>query len=110
MDPSLFMLVYGRTAVLNHGRVPMTGGGLTYPTTDSDVNVARKPDHPLDKFRKDASGLPGNSGLNDDEKRPFYRWSSRFQWLPCEVEFTGEESFSTDVRVTSYINNLHPRN
>lgn len=31
-------------------------------------------------------------------------WSGRFQWLPCDVLSTGEE----DVRITSYINNLHP--
>ncbi|KFY47191.1 hypothetical protein V495_02065 [Pseudogymnoascus sp. VKM F-4514 (FW-929)] len=35
-----------------------------------------------------------------------FRWSSRFQWLPCQVEFTGDEG--TDVAITSYINNLSP--
>ncbi|KAL4971167.1 hypothetical protein BDW66DRAFT_163878 [Aspergillus desertorum] len=34
-------------------------------------------------------------------------WSSKFQWLPCEVDFTGPPG-STDVRISSYINNLHP--
>lgn len=85
----------------------MANGGLTYPTTASNVIVV---EHLLDKFRKDVSGLPGTSRLHGDEKRPFYRWSNRFQWLPCEVDFTGEESSSTDVRITSYINNLRPRN
>ncbi|KAI5207472.1 hypothetical protein E4T39_01866 [Aureobasidium subglaciale] len=32
-------------------------------------------------------------------------WSDQFQWLPCDIKFEGEE----DVRITSYINNLHPR-
>ncbi|KAJ5813131.1 hypothetical protein N7447_010154 [Penicillium robsamsonii] len=36
-------------------------------------------------------------------------WSSKFQWLPCEVEFTSPPG-STDVRISSYINNLHPTN
>ncbi|KAL4971321.1 hypothetical protein BDW66DRAFT_165451 [Aspergillus desertorum] len=36
-------------------------------------------------------------------------WSSKFQWLPCEVGFTGPPG-STDVRISSYINNLHPTN
>ncbi len=33
--------------------------------------------------------------------------SLRFQWLPAEVEFSGDAG-TTDVRFTSYINNLHP--
>lgn len=33
------------------------------------------------------------------------RYSSRFQWLPTEVNFTGT---APDVKITSYINNLHP--
>lgn len=46
----------------------------------------------------------------DFHTQPFYRWSNKFQWLPCEVEFIGSEPSSTDVRITSYINNLHPDN
>jgi hypothetical protein len=34
------------------------------------------------------------------------RFSTHFQRLPCEVQFTSESSSS--VRITSYINNLHP--
>ncbi|KEQ94462.1 hypothetical protein AUEXF2481DRAFT_66596 [Aureobasidium subglaciale EXF-2481] len=32
-------------------------------------------------------------------------WSDQFQWLPCDIKFEGEE----DVKITSYINNLHPQ-
>lgn len=32
-------------------------------------------------------------------------WSKKFQWLPCEVRFTGETE--TGVKISSYINNLH---
>ncbi|PYH91879.1 hypothetical protein BO71DRAFT_442888 [Aspergillus ellipticus CBS 707.79] len=35
-----------------------------------------------------------------------YRWSANYQALPCEVEFVG--TTGTQVRSTSYINNLHP--
>jgi hypothetical protein len=35
-------------------------------------------------------------------------WSTNFQRLPCEADFP--KSSSTDVRITSYINGLHPRN
>ncbi|KAF8993787.1 hypothetical protein BDQ17DRAFT_1252472 [Cyathus striatus] len=31
-------------------------------------------------------------------------YSEKFQWLPCEVNIRGEKA-----RITSYINNLHPR-
>ena len=31
-------------------------------------------------------------------------WSSRYQWLPCDVKFIEGDA----VRITSYINNLHP--
>ena len=30
-------------------------------------------------------------------------WSKKFQWLPCDVKFIED-----DVKITSYINNLHP--
>ncbi|KAL4755924.1 uncharacterized protein BDW70DRAFT_164986 [Aspergillus foveolatus] len=36
-------------------------------------------------------------------------WSSKFQWLPSEVKFTGPPG-STNVHISSYINNLHPTN
>ncbi|KAH0166021.1 hypothetical protein KCU67_g4484, partial [Aureobasidium melanogenum] len=32
-------------------------------------------------------------------------YSKQFQWLPCDVHFKGED----DVRIASYINNLHPQ-
>jgi hypothetical protein len=32
--------------------------------------------------------------------------STRFQWLPSEVQFVSDKG--TDVQITSYINNLHP--
>ncbi|KAF4426846.1 hypothetical protein CGCF413_v000945 [Colletotrichum fructicola] len=39
------------------------------------------------------------------------RFSNRFQWLPCEVDFSEANTHSDrcpDVKITSYINNLHP--
>ncbi|PTU23855.1 hypothetical protein P175DRAFT_0496982 [Aspergillus ochraceoroseus IBT 24754] len=44
---------------------------------------------PLDNSRRD---IPIQYAL----KSEFYRWSSNYQCLPC------------DVHITSYINNLHP--
>ncbi|GIK02224.1 hypothetical protein Aspvir_006273 [Aspergillus viridinutans] len=51
------------------------------------------------------------STASPDAKREWergkYLYSLRYQWLPCEVEFCGPAG-STDMRITSYINNLHP--
>lgn len=43
----------------------------------------------------------------DTETSTHYRWSANHQALSCEVEFVGDKG-STQVRITSYINNLHP--
>ncbi len=46
-----------------------------------------------------------SGGIHDTwgSTRPKF-WSKAFQWLPCDVVFAGE-----DVKITSYINNLHPK-
>ncbi|RAH87502.1 hypothetical protein BO86DRAFT_351321 [Aspergillus japonicus CBS 114.51] len=104
VDPDMYMLVYGRTAVLSQGgQVTMTAADLSYPTTSSNVHVAPMPQHPIDTWTRQHGHPP-----HDDRLRSLYRWSHQFQWLPCDVEFVGSEG--TDVRITSYINNLHPRN
>lgn len=33
-------------------------------------------------------------------------FSNRFQWLPSDIQFVGD---GTEVKITSYINNLHPK-
>lgn len=94
VHPSLFPLVYGLSRIL-----PMTtiglkdcvrscGDGETIPSQSEDeVNLSRARHIPEWEW--------------DSHVR---LWSLRFQWLPCEVAFTGHE----DVKITSYINNLHP--
>ncbi|RAH44414.1 DUF4246 domain-containing protein [Aspergillus brunneoviolaceus CBS 621.78] len=104
VDPDLYMLIYGRTAVLSQGgQVTMTAAGISYPTTSSDFHVAPSLQHPIDIWTTQHGRPP-----RDDSIGSLYRWSHRFQWLPCEVEFVSSEG--TNVRITSYINNLHPRN
>ncbi|KAM0335022.1 hypothetical protein ACHAQA_000056 [Verticillium albo-atrum] len=83
VHPSLFALRYGVTRVLSKGgRVDMddllASTGLGEAAQVVDFN----------------RNIDGST------------WSTAFQWLPCEVEFNGETG--TDVRITSYINNLHP--
>ncbi len=98
VHPSLFPLVYGRSNVLQQGgQVSMDnvfelcGKGDVAPTHSV-------PDVQLSSPRL---ARPLASAL-----KPTYH-SRRFQWLPAEVEFSGNEG-TTDVRITSYINNLHP--
>ncbi|KAE8133533.1 hypothetical protein BDV38DRAFT_296043 [Aspergillus pseudotamarii] len=95
IDPSFFPLVYGQTRVLvNGGCVPLEqtletyGHGEVAPRHDQEREI-------LEEFPD-----------SDDNARSLL-FSHRFQWLPCEVEFCGPAG-STDVRITSYVNNLHP--
>ena len=94
VHPSLFPLVYGRSRVLSSGSVDLQqctnhiGKGEIVSTPDDvEVNVVGR-----------------SRNINDywGSTRPKF-WSKAFQWLPCDVRFVGE-----DVRITSYINNLHP--
>jgi hypothetical protein len=89
VDPSLFMLAYGRTPVLSQGgRVDMTPEEISFPASRFHVHVSPSPE----VSRKIRHPSP---------------WSEKFQWLPCETKFLGHEG--TGVRITSYINNLNPQ-
>ena len=93
VHPSLFPLIYGRSRVL-----PSGGVGLRDCAEYIGQGVTIK--------------LPEESNVEVDRYRPWYTsprthpkfWSQNFQWLPCDVVFAGQE----DVKITSYINNLHP--
>ncbi|KAF9040865.1 hypothetical protein BJ165DRAFT_1350839 [Panaeolus papilionaceus] len=86
VHPSLFPLVYGRTRVLDNGEkvaladtVRICGEGKVIP-----VPKVQRTYH-------------GRWSLS----RSVY--STKFQWLPCEVDISG-----SNAKITSYINNLHP--
>lgn len=51
----------------------------------------------------DIIGVPAEE---EPQSRPWHHsyWSTRYQWLPCDVKFIEGDA----VRITSYINNLHP--
>jgi hypothetical protein len=96
VDPSLFPLVYGRTKVMPSGQ----SCGMdeqTWSSCSKEGPVLSE----TPKVNEDAMSRPGGKSR--------HIWSSKFQWLPCEVEFTGP-SKSTDVHISSYINNIHPTN
>ncbi|RLL97492.1 hypothetical protein CFD26_103509 [Aspergillus turcosus] len=96
IDPSLFPLVYGRTKVLTGGESVGTDEG-SWSSCIQECQVA--PEQP--QFSR---GISHFHWLSHE-----CIWSTKFQWLPCEVAFTGPPG-STDVQITSYINNLHPTN
>ncbi|PPR03722.1 hypothetical protein CVT24_007370, partial [Panaeolus cyanescens] len=91
VHPSLFPLVYGTTRILIHGTTTLDdciqrcGEGsisFEYPRLQNAKRATSENAHK-------ESGPTGNT---------------TFQWLPCEVDISGDEA-----RITSYINNLHPR-
>ncbi|OOG00128.1 hypothetical protein ASPCADRAFT_139307 [Aspergillus carbonarius ITEM 5010] len=109
VDPLLFPLVYGKSLVLaNGGQVDLHDVFGSY----KQATVApQKFDRRVSalEFQKRISKYPnaprGNTP-HDSSETPFYRWSWNYQSLPCEVEFLQDDG--TEVRITSYINNLHP--
>ncbi|PVH93126.1 hypothetical protein DM02DRAFT_542188 [Periconia macrospinosa] len=98
VHPSLFPLLYGRSRVLKPGRVSLddceqwigTGGIMPVPGEDH-TKV------------KHWGGLSSWDSRWNTREQHFY--SSRFQWLPCEVALQDDDS----VKIISYINNLQPR-
>jgi hypothetical protein len=89
VDPSLFMFACGQTAVLTQGgQARMSEKCISFPTTELNVHIPTTPEL-----------YPTTTGSS--------LWSDKFQWLPCEVKFSENEG--KEVRITSCINNLHPK-
>ena len=87
VHPSLFPLVYGRTHILPDQTIglddcigSMGQGELLKVPAEGHAQIPR-----------------------DEGPSP---WSRKFQWLPCNVGFP--EGSSTDCKINSYINNVHP--
>ena len=93
IHPSLFPLLYGRSRILSSMVVELQDcmdyigkGEVTTTPDNSQLHV---------EYSKGTFGYWGHT----DPKF----WSKTFQWLPCNVIFVGN-----DIKITSYINNLHP--
>ncbi|KFZ18182.1 hypothetical protein V501_01338 [Pseudogymnoascus sp. VKM F-4519 (FW-2642)] len=107
VDPSLFPLAYEKTSVLTEGQVCLRAavesfgtGKLSLRQLDGRLNTSEA-DSRIDAGYADVF----ESDETDDLRR--FLWSSNYQLLPCEVEFS-ESGTGTDAHITSYINNLHP--
>ncbi|KAF8960406.1 hypothetical protein BDZ97DRAFT_2077483 [Flammula alnicola] len=89
VHPSLFPLVYGHTRVLENGE-----------TTTLEDCIERCGQGRITEVPPEAETVEIGAYLNAALWKPY---SAKFQWLPCEVDISGEEA-----KITSYINNLHP--
>ncbi|KAF8330212.1 hypothetical protein F5887DRAFT_97981 [Amanita rubescens] len=98
VHPSLFPLVYGVSRILTDSItnledcIERCGEGIV-------CNV----------FRDEKSWYPDPKGKNihstyRDPETPITGYSNDFQWLPCNVDISGDRA-----RITSYINNLRPQ-
>lgn len=88
VHPSLWPLFYGRSHILPDERINLKNC-LEYCGMGSVIpNI---PESQVENTRVNYSGQTVDL------------FSSRFQWLPCDVDLTGERP-----RISSYINNLHP--
>lgn len=94
VHPSLFPVVYGRTRILPDRLITVDdclesiGQGELLPVPSEEDALVPGPRY---------GGLWWRNG----QLRPYSR---KFQWLPCDVEFTDEGG----CRIVSYINNVHP--
>ncbi|SMR49949.1 unnamed protein product [Zymoseptoria tritici ST99CH_3D1] len=135
VDPDVFPLVYGNTRVLCDGGVV---GRLNAVNFVQQGERSREqiwkcsgiwPGRNCDGTQRSLSPLPGGThrsignlncgrcgrrgsgGILSSWEERGGRFSPEYQWLPCEVDIK-QEFFSNGkpkVRISSYINNLHPR-
>lgn len=121
VDPSLYPLVYGRSLVLVNGRqVDLDIAQASYTNTElapsppdrrvesEAIQEYTSRTNPKTWSRDVFDAVKSPRQYTEFPKEPDYFWSFRFQWLPSEVEFVGCLG-STDVQITSYINNLDPK-
>ena len=108
VDPSLYPLVWGKSPVLT--QVARQGDVVSSPNSPAE----RAPEH----GDKRVGSKRVQERMSTERREPWkyafqeevpesiqaYFWSYNLQWLPSEVEFT--KSTSTDVRLTSYVNDL----
>ncbi|KAF7136773.1 hypothetical protein CNMCM5793_006242 [Aspergillus hiratsukae] len=104
VDPSMYPLMYGMTRVLiNVGAVGLELGNWEEYRHCQIAPIPVKPTGELYEMNQDELARKW-----DDRRlaKPDC-WSTEFQWLPCEVSFEGD---MMTPRITSYINNIHPKN
>ncbi|CAK7274155.1 hypothetical protein SEPCBS57363_006015 [Sporothrix epigloea] len=101
VDPLLFPLCYDRTVVLqNGGTVKLENVLASYgPARTALTDNPELFQQPVLRSLACHNYLEGSCS-----------WSLRYQSLPCEVEFVDGGQTNFEVKITSYINGLHPSN
>ncbi|KAF5323842.1 hypothetical protein D9611_008231 [Ephemerocybe angulata] len=93
VHPSLFPLIYGTSKILPVGVAATTLDDCTGRCGEGEVTTVP----PLPP--------PPPPGPHWRPQTPeHFPYSNRFQWLPCEVDISGEKP-----KIATYINNLHPK-
>lgn len=93
VHPSLFPVLYGRTRILRDEIL----------TQDSYLSWSGKTETLPQPPDSEGTMSPTNWGT-----RRIKLFSTKFQWLPCDVEFA-EDDGEQGCRIVSYINNLNPQ-
>ncbi|KAL3467016.1 hypothetical protein BJX64DRAFT_284164 [Aspergillus heterothallicus] len=99
VHPSLFPLVYGKTHILHDQYIALDDTLNMHPSQGMVIPV------PPDEETKLPAPKPpyvDYSRIRSIQKP----YSAKFQWLPCDVDLWGS---SEGCKLTSYINNLHPK-
>ncbi|KAF5323944.1 hypothetical protein D9611_008284 [Ephemerocybe angulata] len=93
VHPSLFPLIYGTSRILPVGAAATTLEDCAQRCGEGEVIpiASHRPPPPRESWRM----------YQPVEPVPY---STEFQWLPCEVDISGEKA-----RILTYINNLHPK-
>ncbi|QIW96706.1 hypothetical protein AMS68_002224 [Peltaster fructicola] len=115
VDPYMFPLKFGRTRLLSRGCVKLAHSDvgiedmlmseLQTTLTRSPINARLDSDY-VDALCQQHTYSRHQLQHQDLRQPKRYFWSSTYQCLPCDVHFTGSD---TNVRIMSYVNNLHPR-
>ncbi|PGG98517.1 chromatin structure-remodeling complex protein RSC7 [Blastomyces parvus] len=105
VHPSLFPVVFGRTRIITDGVLGIHEG------------IARAGSGEILKIppKEDLAAIATSHYRSGGLRVPY---SQKFQWLPCDVVFTTDSTVTdqhdkdknrNSCKITSYINNLHPR-
>ncbi|EAW14627.1 uncharacterized protein ACLA_076680 [Aspergillus clavatus NRRL 1] len=92
VHPSLFPVIYGRTRILPDKRIELD----SFESAIGEGQVLPVPPE------EEAGAARDRWGNRNHEHKPYSR---KFQWLPCDVQFAGDD----ECRIVTYVNNLHPR-
>ncbi|KAK2037381.1 hypothetical protein LZ31DRAFT_509798 [Colletotrichum somersetense] len=94
IDPDLYALFYGHSKALSDKEI-----GLQNCAEHSGMGILIP--EPSESDRKGKLKRP----FDPDAQHIMIDYSAKSQWLPCNVQFPD----GNNARITSYVNNLHPR-